>query len=80
MNFKNTGWNVTGWTDEMKTQWQEKMFSLGFRWPLKGDKVSHLYADSYTLYHDMEIAFSDEGALKYMPGYFTEMKWEDMQW
>jgi hypothetical protein len=40
---------------------QEKLFSLGYEWPIGGKTISHLDAPIIVLWDDMEIAYSSGG-------------------
>lgn len=78
--FVSTKWDQTDWTTEMKTFWQETMFSLGFGWDFdKLQEVSYIENSCFWceplkslsyLYTKEDIFTSDCTA--------TEKYWDDM--
>ena len=53
-DFYNTKWDAQEWTEVMKRNWQEKMFSLGFAW-YRGHTITGLDAEFYYLREDLVI-------------------------
>ena len=73
MDFKNTIWNCSEWTDEMMCKWQKRCIELGWRWPYCTSPV-HVDRKRYT-YID---ASGYLGTIGYVLSGFTEMRYEDM--
>ncbi|AGG57938.1 hypothetical protein VPBG_00166 [Vibrio phage helene 12B3] len=48
-DFQGTWFDVSGWTEEQKTQFQLKCFELGYRWFINDARVQELQASRYFL-------------------------------
>lgn len=74
-SFEYTYWDVSNWTDEMKTQFQKKCFELGYKWFGHQEIVSELDAGRYYL-NKPYITWA--GGQYESRSHRTEKLWEDM--
>ena len=74
--FNNTKWDVSEWSEEMKTQWQKKMMDLGFTWKGYGRRVIHLESVAYFIDTDITCQIYAE-SVHFDLSNLKELKWGD---
>ena len=73
MDFKNTIWNCSRWTDEMMYRWQKRCIDLGYKW-LQGRAPSCLHMASRLHIDSLGNLGTGGCALRGL----TEMRYEDI--
>jgi hypothetical protein len=73
MRFDNTKWDQSKWTDSMKAQWQENMFSSGYSWFYEEEKPVKNYV---FVYNDKDLSSGNKVSFEIHP--FEVRIWEDM--
>lgn len=56
-DFINTKWDVSNWSKEQKRAWQNRMFSLGYRWSY-GRTIGYLNARYYFIQSEGHMTYS----------------------
>lgn len=77
-DFYNTKWDQSEWTTEMKTQWQEKCFELGFYWFIDRGTIKFLEEDYFYLESDGTLTYSDSDLFENTDTEEEVKTWEDM--